>query len=138
MTDTELRELCNRFFDAIERRDMAEIAASYEDGLEFWINIRGTAKSKEESLAATRDGYPLHRRRTYNDRRIDTFDGGFLMRYTLNITRHDGQTSAYWASVVALCRDDRIYRIDEYIDAGKFPKPIEKTDTPETKELEAQ
>lgn len=124
MQDTELRELCHRFFDALESRDVETIEGLYADGMEFWINVTGQAKPREESLKATREGYARHRRRTYNDRIINTFKTGFIVQYTLNIVRHDGQQSAFWACVVAQCRDGKITRMEEYIDSGKFAPTV--------------
>lgn len=123
MNDSELRELCNKFFDALETRDVETIESLYSDDLEFWINVTGEAKPRDKSLAATRDGYARHRRRTYDDRRINTFNGGFVVQYTLNIMRHSGERSAFWACVVARCRNGKIVRMDEYIDSGKFAPP---------------
>ncbi len=125
LQDTELREICHQFFDALESRDVDTIARLYAGDMEFWINITGEAKTKDKSLAATRDGYARHRRRTYCDRRVNTFDCGFIAQYSLNIVRHDGEKSAFWACIIAQCRDGKIARMEEYIDSGKFaPQPI--------------
>ena len=41
------------------------------------------------------------------------------MQYTVNITQHDGKTSALFPALVALCEGGQILRIDEYIDSMK-------------------
>jgi ketosteroid isomerase-like protein len=123
LQDIELRALCHQFFDALEKRDVDTIDSLYADDMEFWINITGEAKPRDKSLAATRDGYARHRRRTYNDRRVNTFDCGFIAQYSLNIVRHDGQESSFWACVIAQCRNGKITRMEEYIDSGKFALP---------------
>jgi hypothetical protein len=124
MTDGELRALCHRFFDAIEAREMSTLADIYHDDMAFWFNATGKTSTKAEVLAAADAGAARHRRRTYNDRIVHTFPGGFLMQYTLNITQHDGALTALYPCVVALCHDGKILRIDEYIDSGKFSRPL--------------
>lgn len=121
MTEGETRELCHRFFDAIEQRDVDTAAACYAPNLQFWFNITRGTSTKEQNVKALTEGYARHRRRVYNDRRIHTFDGGFMMQYTCHIVRLDGGTQSFAACVVAQCSDGLITRIDEYMDSGKFP-----------------
>jgi len=123
MTDRELRELCNRFFDAIEQRDLDAVAGCYAPEFAFWVNLTGAESSREQSLATLRDGYALLRRRTYDDRRIDTFATGFLARYSVNVVQHGGRRGSFAACIVALCKDGRITHIDEYLDSSKFRAP---------------
>jgi ketosteroid isomerase-like protein len=123
MTDTELRELCTRYFDAVERRDLEAVAALYAPEFVFWVNLSGTASSREQNLASLRDGYTLLRRRTYDDRRVDSFETGFVARYSVNGVQHDGRRFSLWACVVAQCRSGLITRIDEYLDSSKFLRP---------------
>jgi ketosteroid isomerase-like protein len=123
MTDRELRELCSRYFDAIERHDVDTVAELYAPDFTFWINLSGTETSREQNLAALRDGYALLRRRTYDDRIIDTFQTGFVARYSVNVVQHDGRRSSFWACIVAQCKDGRITHVDEYLDSSKFRRP---------------
>jgi len=128
LNDGEIRALCHRFFDAIEQRDAAAVAALYHDDLQFWFNATDKTSTKAENLAAMDAGNSRHRRRTYNDRIVHTFAGGFVMQYTLNIVQHDGTQTALYPALVALVHDGRILRIDEYIDSGKFTRPLPKAD----------
>jgi ketosteroid isomerase-like protein len=120
MTDRELRELCTRYFDAIERRDVDAVAELYAPEFSFWVNLTGAESSREQNLETLRDGYALLRRRSYDDRTIDTFETGFVVRYSVNVVQHDGRRSSFWACVVAQCKDGRITHIDEYLDSSKF------------------
>jgi ketosteroid isomerase-like protein len=120
MTDGELRELCHRFFDAIERGDVDEVAAMYAPGFTFWFNVRGAETSREENLQTLSEGDARHRRRTYDGRTINTFDTGFVVQYSVNVVQHDGQRSSQWACLVARCKSGQITRIDEYMDSSKF------------------
>jgi ketosteroid isomerase-like protein len=118
--DSEMRDVCNRFLDAIEAQDMDAIGDLLSPDLKFWANFTNTTKGRDDMLQAISAGYALHRHRHYNDRQIRALDGGFLIQYTCAITRHDGSTSAHWAGMVADVRDGRIVRVDEYMDSGKF------------------
>ncbi|BCW87564.1 hypothetical protein sos41_06940 [Alphaproteobacteria bacterium SO-S41] len=124
MDDGETRALVHRFFDAIERRDVDEVAKIYAPGMAFWFNVTGRETTAADNLATMSEGYKRHRRRTYNDRIVRTFEGGFVVQYTLNIVQHDGRTSSLWACLVGLCRDGRITRLDEYLDSSKFSQPL--------------
>jgi len=120
MTDRELRELCTRYFDAIERRDVDAVAELYAPDFTFWVNLTGAETSREENLKTLREGYALLRRRSYDDRRIDTFETGFLARYSVNVVQHNGRRASFWACIVAQCKGGRITHIDEYLDSSKF------------------
>jgi ketosteroid isomerase-like protein len=130
MTDSELRALCHRLLDSIERSDIDAVAAVYDPELVFWFNVTGKTISRDESLAALRDGAALHRRRTYDSRVIDTFASGFMVRYALNIVGLDGRRASLWACLVAQCRDGRIVRMDEYLDSGKFGRRARRSGEP--------
>jgi ketosteroid isomerase-like protein len=123
MTDRELRELCTRYFDAVERGDVDAVAELYAPDFSFWVNLTGGESSREQNLATLRDGKAVLRRRSYDDRTIDTFETGFVVRYSVNVVAHNGRRSSLWACVVAQCRDGRITHIDEYLDSSKFRLP---------------
>jgi ketosteroid isomerase-like protein len=42
----------------------------------------------------------------------------------VNVVQHDGRRASLSACVVALCKDGRITRIDEYLDSSKFRRPV--------------
>src|SRR4029453_6547508 len=123
MTDRELRELCNRYFDAIEQRDMDAVAELYASDFTFWVNLTGAESSREENLKTLREGYAVLRRRSYDDRAIDPFATGFLARYSVNVVQHSGKRGSFAACVVAQCKDGKITHIDEYLDSSKFRRP---------------
>ena len=97
------------------------LAEIYADDCIVWHNVFGRDTSGQQNLAALPASYEGQRRRTYNDRTINTFDGGFVIQYTLHGVQHSGHQGALWICIVALCSDGRITRIDEYMDSGKFP-----------------
>jgi ketosteroid isomerase-like protein len=119
-TDTEHRALCHALFDALEHGDVGAVEACYAPGMTLWFNVTGQEMSREDNLRAIEEGAALHRRRTYSDRLISTFDDGFVAQYTLDIVAHDGTKRSLWACLVATVHDGLIVRIDEYLDSGRF------------------
>ncbi len=119
-TDTVHRRLCHALFDAIEAGDLDAVAACFAPDFRMWFNVTGQTSDRDGTLAALRGGYDIQRRRTYNDRQINTFDDGFLARYTLNVVLHDGSAATLWACLVATVHDGLIVRMDEYLDSSKF------------------
>ena len=121
MTEAETRELCHRFFDAYENRRIEDLAKIYAPDCIIWHNVFGRDTTGEENLSKLPESYTKQRRRTYNDRIVNVFDGGFVIQYTLNGVQHSGHRGALWICIVALCRDGQLTRVDEYMDSGKFP-----------------
>jgi ketosteroid isomerase-like protein len=121
MTEAEIRALAHRFFDAYEKRRVDELDKIYSPDCIIWHNVFGRDTTRDENIARLPDSYKGQRRRTYNDRILNAFEGGFVIQYTLNGVQHSGFKGALWICIVGLCRDGQITRIDEYMDSGKFP-----------------
>jgi ketosteroid isomerase-like protein len=109
--DTDHRRLCHTLFDAIEQGDIAAVEGCYAPEMTMWFNVTGQTTTLEEDL---------HRRRTYNDRVIHTFDDGFVAQYSLNVVARDSTKVTLWACLVGEVHDGRIVKLMEYLDAGKF------------------
>lgn len=126
-TDAEHRRLCHELLDAIEAGDLSAVDACYAPEMTIWFNATMAQSTREENLEVLDRGQTLHRRRTYNDRIVNTFDDGFVAQYTLNVVGHDGSKVALWACLVAEVRHARIVRLFEYLDSGKFAtRPAER------------
>ena len=120
MTEAEIRELAHRFFDAYENRRVDELADIYAPDCIIWHNVFDRDTTREDNLSKIPAGNALQRRRTYDDRILDVFDGGFVIQYSLTGVQHSGHTGSLWICIVGLCHDGQLTRIDEYIDSGKF------------------
>ena len=120
---TANHKLCNDFFDAIERNDLDAVADCYAPDMTMWVNLTGTEMPREENLEVLRQGASLHRRRTYDDRRINAFDDGFVVQYTTTIVALDGTKVALSSCLVADVRDGKITKLYEYMDSGQFRRP---------------
>ena len=101
MNEYEIRELCEAFFDAYENRRVDVLDRLYADDCIIWHNVFGRETTRDENLARYHESYAGQRRRTYNDRIVNTFDDGFVIQYTLNGVMHTGHRGALWICIVA-------------------------------------
>ena len=118
--DTEHRALCHALFDAIEAEDLEAMRRCYAPEMVLWFNVTGQEVTGEDTIAAQIEGRKIQRRRTYDDRVINTFDDGFVVQYTCNVVLHDGRRRALSACTVAEVHDGLIVRLSEYLDSSKF------------------
>ena len=119
-TDTLHRRLCHALFDALEAGDIGAVDACYAPEMTMWFNVTGDESGRADNLAAIEKGKALHRRRTYDDRTIHTFDDGFVAQYTCNVVAHNGAHVALSACLVAEVHDGKIVKLFEYLDSGRF------------------
>jgi ketosteroid isomerase-like protein len=120
VTEGEIRELCTAFFDAYEQRRVDVLDRLYADDCVIWHNVFGRDTTRDENLERFHDSYRGQRRRTYDDRIVNTFEDGFVIQYTLAGVQTTGHRGALWICIVGRCRDGKITRIDEYMDSGRF------------------
>jgi ketosteroid isomerase-like protein len=120
MNEYEIRDLCERFFDAYENKRVDVLDQLYSDDCIIWHNVFGKDTTRDDNLAAMRLDKG-QRRRTYNDRIANVFADGFVIQYTLNGVMHDGHVGpGLWICIVGRVSNGRITRIDEYMDSSKF------------------
>jgi ketosteroid isomerase-like protein len=120
MTEGEIRELCETFFDAYEDKRVDILERVLADDCVIWHNVFGRETSKQDNLSHYHDSYRGQRRRTYDDRIVNTFHDGFVIQYQLHGVMTNGHTGSLWICIVARVRDGQITRIDEYMDSGRF------------------
>ena len=120
MTEYEIRDLCERFFDAYEAKRADVLDEIYSDDCIIWHNVFGKDTTRDDNLDAMRKDVG-QRRRTYNDRIVNTFNDGFVIQYSLNGVMHSGHRGSMPICIVGRVRDGKITRIDEYMDSSKFP-----------------
>lgn len=118
MDEADVRAFAQRFFDAIEAGDVEAVAACYADDVGVWHNYDGLTQTKDENLATLRGLVKSIGDRSYEDRRLDVFEGGFVQQHVLRGTRRDGQRVSLPAALIARLRGGKIARIEEYIDSA--------------------
>jgi ketosteroid isomerase-like protein len=119
MTDAEMRAFAKRFFDCIEAGDVDGLVACYAADAEIWHNTDGLVQSPADNRATLTGLVRAFADRTYAERRLDVFPGGFVQQHVLRATRvRDGEKVALAACVVCRVQDSRITRLDEYFDSA--------------------
>lgn len=121
MTDAELRDLANRFFDAYETHRLKDVAETWAEDMVIWYCFLDHTVMARDRLAGLEDGWAKIGPRTYNDRVINTFPGGFVAQFTLNGKQPNGYHGHLSACFVCQCSDGKITRMDQYLDAGGPP-----------------
>ena len=120
MNEYEIRELCDEFFDAYQDGRVDVLRRIMSDDCIVWHNVFGRETTKQDNLSRFHDSYRGQRRRTYDDRIVDTFDDGFVIQYSLNGVMHTGHQGALWICIVGQVREGKITKLFEYLDSGKF------------------
>jgi ketosteroid isomerase-like protein len=128
--DSIHRKLVHDLFDALERGDVVGVAACYAPVMRMWVNASLQTISRQESIDAVDKGRALHRRRTYDDRVINTFPDGFVVQYTLVVVTHDGTRVALSPCLVGEVRDGQITKLFEYLDTSRFRAPRRRKEEP--------
>lgn len=120
MTDDEaMRALCQRFFDAIERADVATVAEIYADDAVIWHSAENAMSTKDGNLARLAHSTATWPGRRYEDRDVRTFPGGFVQRHRL-VREQAGETLEAFACILCDVRDGRITRLYEYFDQAQM------------------
>ena len=120
MSEYEIRDLCNEFFDAYQDGRVDVLRRIMSDDCIVWHNVFGRDTTKQDNLSKFHESYRGQRRRTYDDRIVDVFGDGFVIRYQLRGVQNSGHTGSLWICIVGRVRDGQITRIDEYMDSSKF------------------
>ena len=117
--DWDMLELCDRFFDAIEKKDYDTVASCYAPEAVVWHSHDCLYQSRESNLAMLRHGMETHQNMHYSDRRVHAFEGGFVQQHTLFVTHEDGFVGKMDVCFIAYVRNGRMSRIYEYFDTGR-------------------
>jgi len=119
MTDTEMRDLAKRFFDAVEQGDIDTLYGCYAPDAKIWHNTDEAEQSRDDNAETLKGMVRRISDRVYAKRRLDVFEGGFVQRHELQGTRADGVRLHLPACIVCQVSDGRITRLDEYFDSAR-------------------
>jgi ketosteroid isomerase-like protein len=112
--------LARRFFDAIERGDIAAVGDCYAADAVIWHNTDGLENSKAENLETLANFVKAVPVRRYEGRRLSVSAVGFTQQHVLRCPRADGSMRELHAAIVCEVRDGRITRLDEYFDSAQL------------------
>ena len=118
MDEAAVRAFAKRFFDAIEQGDVDAVRDSYTPDVGIWHNFDDKVQSREENVATLTGMVARISDRSYDERRVEVFDGGFLQQHVLRGTRKDGSRVSLPACIICRLRDGKIARLDEYLDSA--------------------
>ena len=118
MDEAAKRAFAKRFFDAIEQGDIDTVRDSYTPDVGIWHNFDDKVQSREENVATLTGMVARISDRSYDERRVEVFDGGFLQQHVLRGTRKDGSRVSLPACIICRLRDGKIARLDEYLDSA--------------------
>jgi ketosteroid isomerase-like protein len=121
-SDSAMRLLAKRFFDAVERGDIATVRDCYAPGARIWHNTDDAEQGPDENAAVLTGFVERIPNRVYANRRLKVFDGGFVQQHELQGERRDGVKVRLTACIVCQVKDGKITRLDEYFDSAQVAK----------------
>ncbi|PKB13414.1 ketosteroid isomerase-like protein [Novosphingobium kunmingense] len=117
--DDAIRAMAKRFFDAIEQGDIATMGACFALGAEIWHNTDELTVTVEQTKATLAGMVERIRERSYAERRLQVFPGGFVQQHALEGVRvHDGEKVRLPCCIVCQVNGNLITRLDEYFDSA--------------------
>ena len=120
--DSEMLALCDRFFDAIERKDYETLEKCYAPEAIVWHSHDCLYQSRADNLAMLKEGMQRNKKMRYRDRRVHVFEGGFVQQHTIFVTHANDFVGRMDVCFVAYTRDGMISRAYEYFDTGQIEK----------------
>ena len=120
--DVQTLELCDRFFDSLERKDYDAVEACYAPEAVIWHSHDCLYQPRADNLAMLKRGMETQEKVRYKDRRIRVFEGGFVQQHTIKVTYASGFVGTMDVCFVAYVCNGMISRIYEYFDTGQVDK----------------
>ena len=120
--DWQTLELCDRFFDSLERKDYDAVEACYAPEVVIWHSHDCLYQPRDENLAMLKRGMETQEKVRYKDRRVRVFEGGFVQQHTIKVTWPGGFVGTMDVCFVGYVRDGKLSRIYEYFDTGQVDK----------------
>ena len=118
----QIAELAKRFFDGIEKGDISILHEVYAPDVEIWHNTDNLIQTKEDNVTTLTGMVQRIPERSYTERRLDAFPGGFVQQHVLVGTRKDGKKVSLAACIVCKVKNGKITRLDEYFDSAAVAK----------------
>ena len=122
--DSETLELCDRFFDAIEKGDYETLESCYAPEAVVWHSHDCLYQARADNLAMLKQGMETLPKMRFKDRRVRVFEGGFVQQHTMHVTRENGFEGKMDVCFIGYVRDGRLSRIYEYFDTGRIAEFI--------------
>lgn len=118
--ESAIREVANRFFNAIENADIDTVYNTMAPTCEIWHNYDEIVADREFTRRVLGGMVQRIGNVKYSDRRIVVYPGGFCQQHVLQGTRKfDGEELRLPAALFCKVENGQITRIDEYIDTAQ-------------------
>jgi ketosteroid isomerase-like protein len=117
--DSQTLELCDRFFDSIERCDYDTLERCYAREAMIWHSHDNLFQSRADNLAMLKKGMEIQEKTRFKDRRVRVFEGGFVQQHTIHVSYASGFVGKMDVCFVGYVRDGMISRAYEYFDTGQ-------------------
>lgn len=119
-SQADLQNIATLLFDAIENADPEALNKLYTETAVLWTNMsQRTTKARQVAalLPMMAKGLPARR---YTNRRMQTCDGGFIHRHTIESVHPDGSIASVECCAIVLVEAGKVSRIDEYLDSRQL------------------
>ena len=111
-------ELADRFFAAIESGDVDIVTSIYAHDAVIWHNTDQVEQPVSDNLLVLGWLVKNTASREYREIRRSNIEGGFVQQHVLHLEFADGRSADLPACLVVQVADDRITRLDEYLDGA--------------------
>ncbi len=115
---SDVHELADRFFAAIEAGDIATVREVYAPDAEIWHNTDGLVQSPDDNARTLGWIAANLRDVSYTKVKRSATEDGFVQQHVLVATNRAGERIEVPACIVTTVRDGRITRLDEYLDSA--------------------
>lgn len=116
--DTAVLALADRFIEAIQTGDIETVKACYHPDVLVWLNTVGVGVDRQTNLEVLAGFIGKTSGRTYQNRRVQAFPGGYVQQHLLRATHIKGPVLELAAILVCQVKDGVIVRLDEYFDSA--------------------
>lgn len=116
-----MQNAIDRLFAAFASGDLDGTREAFTTDARIWHNFDGIAHDRESVLRDWAGMFTTFPHRAIHDIRRQATETGFVQQHMTVMTSASGKTFAWPTCIVFRIEDDRIARLDEYIDrAGSF------------------
>jgi ketosteroid isomerase-like protein len=115
----DIDQLASRFFQALERGDVATVGECYAPGAMIWHNYDQVEQAREANLRVLRWVVDNVTALRYEEVRRVVLDDGFVQQHVLRGTAPDGTPLEVPAMMRVTVADGRITRLEEYLDTAQ-------------------
>ncbi len=113
----------DRLFGALGAGDLETARDCLTPDARLWHSFDQVAMDRDTTMAGFADFIANFAARSFVDVRRHAFEGGFVQQHLMTATKHSGEVLAWPVCIVVRIENDRIVRLDEYIDRAGFFKP---------------